>query len=296
MYGLIIIGAGPGGLTSAIYAARYKMNTLVISSGMGTLADAHLVENWPGETKITGINLMKKMEDHVKYFKVPIKRDEVTKIEKTKNGFKIYTKKENYEGKSIILAVGTKRRKLNLPNEEKYLGKGITYCYTCDAPLMHDKIVAVVGGADSAAMAALLLTEYAKKIYILYRKEALRAQPILVEQVKKSNKIDVLYKTEVKELKGSKFIESVVLNNGKELKIDFLFVEIGFVPSKALVENLKLKSDENGFVEVNNLKETNIKGVFAIGDITNTVMRQGITAAGDGAIAAFSAYKYIKGN
>jgi len=296
MYDVIIIGAGPGGLTAAIYSARYKMNTLVIASGMGTLSDAHLVENWPGETKITGVNLMKKMEDHVKYFKVPIKREEVTKIEKNKTGFKVYTKKENYESKSIIIGVGTKRRKLNLPNEEKYLGKGITYCYTCDAPLMHDKTVAVVGGADSAAMAALLLTEYAKKIYILYRREALRAQPILVEQVKANKKIEVLYKTEVKELKGSKFIESVVLNNGKELKIDFLFIEIGSVPSKTLVENLKLKSDEKGFVEVNNLKETNVKGVFAIGDITNTVMRQGITAAGDGVVAAFSAYRYIKGN
>lgn len=296
MYDIIIIGAGPGGLTSAIYAARYKMNTLVIASGMGTLADAHLIENWPGETKIGGVELMKKMENHVKYFKVPIKREEVIKIEKIKNGFKINTKEGKYEGKSIILAVGTKRRKLNLPNEDKYLGKGITYCYTCDAPLMQDKTVAVVGGADSATMAAILLTEYAKKVYILYRKEALRAQPILVEQVKKNNKIEVLYKTEVKELKGSPLLNEIVLNNEKSLKIDFLFIEIGSVPSKALVENLKLKTDEKGFVEVNNLKETNIKGVFAIGDITNTVMRQGITAAGDGAVAAFSAYKYVKGN
>ncbi|MBL7147992.1 MAG: FAD-dependent oxidoreductase [Nanoarchaeota archaeon] len=294
MYDAIIIGAGPGGLTAAIYAARYKMNTLVIASGMGTLADAHMVENWPGEIKISGIDLMKKMKEHVKYFNVPIKEEEVTRAEKIKNGFKVDTKKSSYEGKTIIIAIGTKRRKLNLPNEEKYLGKGITYCYTCDAPLMHDKVTAVVGGADSAAMAALLLTEYAKKVYILYRKEALRAQPILVEQVKKSDKIEVLYKTEVKKLKGSKFLESVILNHGKKLKIDFLFVEIGFVPSLALVKDLKLKTDKDGYVIVNKLKETNVKGVFAIGDITDTVLRQAITASGDGATAAFSAYKYCR--
>jgi len=295
MYDLIIIGAGPGGLTAAIYAARYKMNVLVIASGMGTLADAHLVENWPGEPKISGINLMKRMEEHVKYFKVPIKREEVTKIEKNKNGFKIYTKKEDYESKSIILAIGTKRRKLNLPNEEKYLGRGVTYCYTCDAPLMHDKTVAVVGGGDSAFMATILLNEYAKKISVLIRRDKAKAHPILIEQVKKIEKADIIYNADIKELKGSPSLKSVILNNGKELKIDFLFVEIGSVPSLTLVKNLKLEN-ENGFIKVNKLKETNVKGVFAIGDITNTVMRQGITAAGDGAIAAFSAYKYIKGN
>lgn len=294
MYDVIIIGAGPGGLTAALYAARYKLNTLVIAKGLATLTDAHLVENFPGFIKISGLELMKKIKEHVSNFNVPIKEEEVSAVKKIKNYFKVYTKKNIYETKSIILGIGTKRRKLNLPNEEKYFGKGISYCYTCDGPLMHDKIAVVVGGSNAAALASLLLADYAKKVYILYRRAELRAEPILVEQIKNNKKIEIFYNTEVKGIKGSKFLESVVLNNGKELKIDGLFVEIGAVPSLALVKDLNLKTNKEGYIIVDKNKETNVKGVFAIGDITDSILRQGITAAGDGATAAFSAYKYCK--
>ncbi|MFH1209398.1 MAG: FAD-dependent oxidoreductase [archaeon] len=293
MYDLIIIGSGPSGLTAAIYASRYKLNTIIIAKELGTLSDAHIVENYPGFTSITGLDIMNKFKEHVQYFKVPIIEEEVTEIKKEKN-FKVHTDKKTYESKTIILAIGTKRRKLNLPNEEKYLKKGITYCYTCDAPFMHDKTVAVIGGSDSAVQASLLLSEYAKKIYLMYRSEKLTAEPILVEKIKKIKKIEIMPCTEIKELKGSNFLSSVILNNNKELKIEGLFVEIGAVPSVSLIKDLNVKTDNKGYIITNELKETNIKGLFAAGDITTVPMRQAIVAAADGAVAAFSAYKYCQ--
>jgi len=287
------MGAGPSGLSAAIYAARYKLKTLILTKDLGTLTEAHLVENYPGFKSISGLNLMNKMKEHVLSFKVPIIEEEIKAIKKEKN-FIVHTEKNKYEAKALILALGTKRRRLNLPNEENYLGKGVFYCYTCDGPLMHNKIVAVVGGSDSAAQASLLLSEYAKKIYIIYRKEKLRAEPILIEKIKKNKKIEFIPNAEVKELKGSKFLSSVVLDNKKEIKIEGLFVEIGAVPSTTLVKDLKIKTNKFGYIITNELKETNIPGVFAAGDISTTPLRQAIVGAGDGAIAAFSAYKYCK--
>lgn len=293
MYDLIIVGAGPAGLSAAIYAARYKLNTLVIAKETGTLSEAHIVENYPGFKSITGLELMQKFKEHVSYFKVPIIEEEVRTIRKNKN-FKVYTDKNTYESKTVILAIGTKRKKLNLPNEDKYLRKGITYCYTCDAPFMFDKNVAVVGGSDSAAQASLLLSEYAKKIYLIHRRETLRAEPLLVEKIKKIKKIEFIPNAEVKELKGSNFLSSIVLSNKKELKVDGLFIEIGAVPSLSLVKDLNIKIDDKDYIITNQNKETNVKGLFAAGDIIVSPMKQATVSVGDGSIAAFSAYKYCQ--
>jgi len=293
MYDLIIMGSGPSGLTAAIYASRYKLKTLVIAKELGTLSEAHIVENFPGFKSITGLELMEKFKEHVLYFKVPIIEEEVRTIRKEKN-FKVYTDKSEYESKTVILAIGTRRRKLNIPNEEKFLKKGITYCYICDAPFMHKKTVAVIGGSDSAAQACLLLSEYAKKIYLIYRSDKLRAEPILVEKLKKLKKVEILTNLEVKELKGDNFLSSIILTNNKEIKIDGLFVEIGAVPSLSLVKDLNLNVDEKGYIITNELNETNIKGLFAAGDITTEPMKQAIVSAAGGAIAAFSSYKYCQ--
>lgn len=292
-YDLIIIGGGPAGLTAAIYAARYQLKTLVISKEGSMMLDAHKIENYPGFKEISGIELMKKFKDHVKKFDVEVKNAEVVNVEP---GFTVVTEKnERIKTKTLILALGTEKRKLNVQGEEEFLGKGVSYCYVCDCAFFRDKVVGVVGGNDSAALASLLLAEYAKKVYIIYRKEKIRAEPYRVKQIEENPKIKVINNAVVKEIKGKKFLEKVVFEDGKELKLDGLFIEIGSVPSTSLAKRLGIKLDENSHIIVNGKKETNVKGVYAAGDITNSPLWQITTACADGAIAANSAFNYLKG-
>lgn len=287
MYDLIIIGAGPAGLTASLFAERYGLNTLILSEDIGGTANlAPLVENWPGIKSISGIDLMKKFKEQIKS---PIKLEKAISIEKNKN-FIIQTDKAKYESKTAIIATGTERKKLEAKNADKLEGKGISYCANCDSPLFKDKIVAVLGGANSAVESALLLKKYAKKVYIIYRKERLRADPNLVKKLKN---VEIIYSTNVIEVKGDKFLSSIILDSRKEIKVDGIFVEFGGVPLTEMTKTLNLEY-ENNFIKVNASKETNIKGLFAAGDVINTPLRQIITAASDGAIAAFSAYNYCK--
>lgn len=292
-YDTVIIGGGPAGLTAAIYAARYQLKALVISKEGSMMLDAHKIENYPGFKEISGIELMKKFKDHVKKFDVEVKNAEVVNIEP---GFTIVTEKnERIRTKTLILALGTEKRKLNVKGEEEFLGKGVSYCYVCDSAFFRDKVVGVVGGNDSAALASLLLAEYAKKVYIIYRKEKIRAEPYKVRQIEENPKIEVINNTVIKEIKGKKFLEKVVFEGGKELKLDGLFIEIGSVPSTSLARKLSVKLDENNHIIVNEKKETNVKGVYSAGDITNSPLWQIITACADGAIAANSVYHHLKG-
>jgi thioredoxin reductase (NADPH) len=297
MHDLIIIGAGAAGMSAAIYAARYKLNTLLISKNIGGLTlDSHNIQNYPGFLSISGNDLMNKFKEHVKFYNVPIIEEEVIDI---KNTFIICTKNKEYKARAIILALGRQKRKLNIQGEKEFLGKGVSYCATCDAPFFKDKIIAVVGGSDSAGVEALLLAEYAKKVYIVYRKEKLRAEPLTLEKIEQNKKIEVIYNTNIIEVKGNKFVNRVILdkeyNNSKELKLDGLFIEIGSIPSTTLITRLKVRLNDNGYIIVNEKQETNVSGVFAAGDITTgtTGMKQVITAAAQGAIAATSAYKYL---
>lgn len=288
-YDVIIIGAGAAGLTAALYSERYGLNTLILSEDIGGTTNLALtIENWPGIKSISGPELMKNFKEQIKS---PIKLEKVSSIEKNKN-FIIKTDKAKYESKSVIIATGTKRRKLPAKNSDKFEGKGISYCATCDAPLFKNKTVAVLGGGNAAATTALLLTNYAKKVYIIYRKDKLRANANLVNQLK--GKVEITYKANVIEVKGDKFLSSVILDNKKEMKLEGIFVEFGGLPLTEIAKSLKLKLNETGFIIVNNKKETNIKGIFAAGDVTNTPLKQIVTSAGDGAIAATSAYEYCK--
>ena len=202
MYDVIIIGSGPAGLSAALYAGRYKMKTAVISKDFGgTALEAHWVENYLGFEGLAGAELAEKFVKHAKKFGAEFIEDDVTKIEQKNKIFAVYTEKKKYEAKTIILATGMIHRKLEIPGENKFLGKGISYCYTCDGPLFKDKVVGVAGGANSACTGALMLSEYAKKVYIIYRGEKLRGEPILIEQIKKNPKIQVVYKTNIKEIK-----------------------------------------------------------------------------------------------
>lgn len=287
-YDLIIIGGGPAGLTAALYAVRYKLNVLLITKIPGGIAStASKICNFPIYDNISGFQLMKKMEDQVKSMQVPIIYDEVIKI----SNFKIQTaKNKEYEAKKIILALGTERRKLGIKNEMQFLGRGVSYCATCDAQLYKNKDVAVIGGSNAAFSSALLLAGYASKVYLIYRGIELKADPSWQEQVKKNKKIIILLNEEITHLNGDKFLESIKLKN-KELKVQGLFVEIGSVPDTKLAQQLKLKTDSKGYIITDKEQRTNIKGIYAAGDITNNSLKQIITACGEGATAANSAYQ-----
>ncbi|MCL6500865.1 MAG: thioredoxin-disulfide reductase [Candidatus Pacearchaeota archaeon] len=297
MYDLIILGAGPAGLTAALFAARYRLKTVVIGKEIGGQANyASVVENYPGIKSISGADLIKIMKSQVTSLGVKIIEENITNVTKVKEKqiFSVITEKNSYQAKAIIFALGTERKKLNLPEEEKFLGKGISYCATCDAPLFRNKSVAVVGGSDSAVMSAMLLSKYAKKVYIIYRGKELRAEPIKVEQLKKTRNIEIIYNAEVQKISGKNFVEKILLTNKKTLEAQGIFVEIGSTPSTYLIQKLGLETDNQGYIITNNAMETNIPGLFAAGDCISKKLRQIINAAGEGATAAFSAYAYLK--
>jgi thioredoxin reductase (NADPH) len=294
MYDVIIIGAGPAGLTAALYASRYKLKTLVLGKNHGGfISEAYEVCNFPTYEKIKGYELSDKMVEQVKRIGAEIKAEEVKSIENKGNHF-VVKANSDYEGKKIILALGTERRKLNAPGEKEFLGRGVCYCATCDAPFYKNKTVAVIGGSDAALTAALLLSEYANKVYIIYRKEKFqRAEPAWIELIDKNEKIEKIFSANVTEIYGGEKVEGIRLDNGKNLELKGVFIEIGSFPEDKITKNLELEREE-GFITVNKKHETNIKGIFAAGDITNNILKQVITACADGARAAFSVYEEIK--
>jgi thioredoxin reductase (NADPH) len=297
MYDVIIIGTGCAGMTAGVYALRYNLKSIIIGKDLGGVAnEAHKVENWPSYPSISGMDLMNKFKKNIDYLKGEIVNDEVVEICKKKDIFTIKTEKEIYKSKALILAVGLRRRKLNIKGEDDFFGKGLTYCATCDAPFFKDKIVGVVGGSDSAARAAQLCSEYAKKVYVIYRKDKMRAEPMLVQHLEEDNNVEFIFNTNVSEAMGSNFLEKVKLDNGKELEVQGLVIEVGSIPSTNLFKELKVRYDNQGYILVNESMATNVKGVYAAGDITtgSNMMRQIITGAAEGAIAAESVFKLIK--
>lgn len=296
-YDLIIIGAGPAGLTAAIYAARYKLNFIVIGKILGgTINRAYEITNFPSYEKITGLEFIQKLEKQVKELGVVIKQEEVNNIEKKKDEFMLITNKNKYLTKNIILATGTEKGKLNLENEERLTGHGISYCTTCDAGFFKDKIVSVVGGSNSALKSALLLSKYAKKVYIIYRRDKFhRGEPLLVDEVNENKKISKIFNSRITKLTGKEELEEVEIetkNKKTKMKMDGLFVEIGNVPNDLLARKLKLKFDGD-YIEVNKKQETNVEGVYAAGDTTNNPLKQIITSCSEGAIAANTAFKEL---
>jgi len=297
MYDAIIIGAGPAGLAAAIYAVRYNLKTLVIYHELGgAINNAHLIENYPGFKRISGTELIKKFNEQATSLGAKLKQGEVIDIKKGKGNFKITLKnsKEKLEAKTIILALGTKRKKLNIKGEDKYIGKGVSYCATCDGPFYKNKTAAVMGGGNSAINAVEILSEIAKKVYLIHRRKEFRADPQRVDNAKKFKNVEIIIPAQIKEIKGDKIVRSVLLDTGKELELDGVFVECGGIPSASIAKLLKVKLDQKGYIITSQEQETNVKGIFAAGDVTNTKLKQLTTAVGQGALAAFSAYSYIK--
>ena len=301
-YSLVIVGAGPAGLSASIYASRYKINNLIVGQAVGGLMfDAHKVCNFPSEKEISGRDLTAKMREHAEQLGATILLDKIISIEKIGKEFKISTLNgKEILSSAIILAIGTEHRKLGLPNEDKFLGKGLSYCATCDAMFYQGKTVVVVGGANSAQTSSLYLSEIADKVYQIYRKNALRGERIWIDQVLASKKIEVIYNTQVIGLEGDSKLEKIVLDQPyqgkKEIKTDGLFVEIGSVPNSKLIKDLNLEADEAGYVVVKNDQKTNQEAIWAAGDITTASngLRQVITASSEGAIAADSVFKYLQ--
>lgn len=298
-YDVIIIGAGPAGLAAGIYAGRRNLKTLIIGELIGgQMSLAHIIENYPGFEGITGLDLTKKMQKQAEKFGCEIKIDKVIDMELKGDIKKIKTSSKEYTCKAVIIASGGQHRKLNVEGEDKYIGKGVSYCATCNGPLFRDKIVAVVGGSDTALMYAVYLDEICKKVYLIHRRDQFRAEEANQENLKKS-KVKLILNSIVEKIEGNESVKNLKIKNVKngevsDLAVEGVFIEVGHIPSTYIANKAGVEIDEKKFIIVNKDKETNVKGVFAAGDVTGT-LAQIATAVGDGAIAATNAYYYIHG-
>jgi thioredoxin reductase (NADPH) len=304
MFDLIIIGIGPGGLAASIYASRYRIKHLLIGKDLGgAMALSSWVENYPGFPRISGLELTQKMAEHAQGLGIEVMSGEVAVLEKTSGGdFLVKTEAgQEYQAKTLIIATGTKRRELGVPGEKEYLGRGVSYCTTCDAAFFKNKAVAVVGGANAAVMGAVHLAEYASRVYLIYRKKPLRAEPIWAERAENNQKIKVLYETRVTEILGDgQKVSGIKIepaySGQNKLSLEGIFIEAGGVPGTELVKPLGVAIDERGYIKVGVNMSTNVPGVFAAGDIANAAgeLQQVVTAASEGAIAATSVFKYLQ--
>jgi len=300
MYDIIIIGAGPTGLTAAIYAARRMMKTLVISKNIGgQMVWASEIANYPGVKTIGAIELVQNMSQQVKDFGVGIKIDEVKKIDKNTDGsFKIDGKKQSYLTKTIVLAMGLAPKQLGLARENQLVGKGISYCANCDGPLFKGKPVAVVGGGNAALDATEVLSKIASQVYLIYHKPKFKGFESLVAWVEARKNIIIMLASDVVEIIGEQKLERLKIENKidrtvKEIKVDGFFIEIGHTPKTEWLANL-VERDGKGQIIVDLSAQTSQAGVFAAGDVTPGEFKQIIIGCGQGAVAALSAYKYLQ--
>ncbi|WP_299525803.1 thioredoxin-disulfide reductase [uncultured Methanobrevibacter sp.] len=294
-YDIIIVGAGPGGLTAGIYAGRQGTKTLILDKGLagGIGREVPEMENYPGFDMISGLELVEKIKEQcIKYVELH-ETEKVEDIIKSTDKFMVKTNKETYYGKTVILATGSSHKHLGIPGEEEYLGKGVSYCATCDGLFFKDKDVIIVGGGNSALQEALFLENIGCKVTIIHRRNQLRGQQYLQKNIKEKN-IKIIYNTIVEKIKGKTFVESVILknietNNCIELKTSGVFISIGYIPHNKLAKKLNVKLNENGEIITDKHQKTNVKNVYSAGDICGG-LRQWIVACGEGAIAATSAY------
>ena len=298
---LIIVGGGPAGLTSAIYSARALVDTIVIEKMLpgGQPILTTFIENYPGfPDGISGPEFAERLEAQARRFGAKIVTSQpVVEVSKVEDGFEVKTEGDSFWGKAVIIATGTSPRKLGVPGEDTFTGRGVSYCAVCDGAFYKDKVVAVVGGGDSAIVEAIYLTRFASKVYVIHRRNQLRAEKILQERAFSNPKISFIWDTVVQSIEGEKKVELLRLKNVKtgetsEIYTDGVFVYIGSIPNSSMVKGL-VELDESGFIITDNLMRTNIPGIFAAGDVRNTTFRQLATAVGDGAIAANTAEKYL---
>lgn len=299
-YDVMIIGGGPAGLSAAIYAARGGLKTGLFEKGIigGQINVTDEVENYPGFPEpISGFELTDKMRQQAERFQAHIIDEEVTAIGLEGLCKIVETQENKYRAKALIVCTGAHPRLLNVPGEERFTGRGVSYCATCDGALYRNKVVAVVGGGDSAIEEGLFLTRFASKVIVIHRRDELRAQKILQERAFKNPKIEFIWDSVVREIHGNGKIEKLEVVNVKTqqasfVPVDGVFIYVGILPNNELLESM-LEQDSGGFLLTDDHMHTNVPGIYAAGDIRSTVLRQVVTATSDGAVAAWSAEKWI---
>ncbi len=302
IYDLIIVGAGPAGVSAAIYAARQQLNMLIISKDIGgqVAKKAVDIENYPGFSKISGPDLVDLYNQQLKSNNLKVTQDEVISIEKNSNKFLVSTKSgKTYEAISVIVTSGAESKLINVPGEEKFSGKGVSYCSLCDGPVFRNKIVAVVGGGNNGFESALFLSNYVKKIYILEYSDKIKADTENQNLISKHKNIEVIINAKILKIEGEVFVNSVTYedlstNKEKTLKVDGVFVEIGYTPSTSFVKDLVDLNEKDEIIFDPKTLETKTPGLFSAGDCNVSKYKQIVMASGQGAMAALSAYEYIR--
>lgn len=297
----VILGGGPAGFSAGIYASRGAVSTAMIDiSMMGGQPSNYLeLENYPGFSTIGGFDLMEKFEEHADKFGVQkFPMQEIENVDLISNPKVILTKEAEFRAKTVIIATGAQPMKLGVPGEKEFVGRGVSYCAVCDGAFYREKVVAVVGGGNAAVEEAMYLTKFADKVYVIHRRDALRADKIVQERAFKNEKIEFVWDSVVKEIKGDDLVHTVVIENVKshqltDLPVNGVFPYIGMVPN---IENIngQLEQDKGGFIITDETMKTSVDGVFAVGDVRHTPLRQVITAAADGAVGAVYAVKYLE--
>lgn len=302
-YDVVIIGGGPAGLTAAIYSARKGLKTLVIERGLpgGRMNDAPFIENYPGfPDGIKGSELANLFTKQVEKFGVEIHQmEEVVDLNLKTDPKTIVTRKGKYLASAVIIAIGAERKKLLIPGEKEFLGRGVSYCATCDGFFFRNRIVAVIGSGDEAAEDTLLLANLASKVYLVTNAESLECEEILKERIKETGKIEVINNYKMTKVVGNEIVKAIKLKNidtgeEKEIEVNGVFFALGAVPMTEIMRKAGLETHERGCIIVDNMQKTSVDGVFAAGDCTCNSLFQVVTAVGQGAIAATSAYNYIR--
>jgi thioredoxin reductase (NADPH) len=299
---LVIVGAGAAGLAAGIYGVRSGLKTVILEEKLagGTAADAPVVENYPGFPSIGGSELAQKMVTHAKSAGVAINEFEmVVSLDLKNEKRRVQTQKATYDAKAVIVASGSHYRQLGVPGEVEFRGRGVSYCGICDGPFFRGKSVLVVGGGNSAVMTTLYLAGIAAETKIVHRREAFRCEEALTQDLKNTKNVEILWNTEIKEIRGDKVVQKVVLldkNTGetRELPVNGVFVQVGEDPNSQIAKEAGIAIDEDGYIIVDALQRTNLEGVYAAGDVTNHPVKQLGTAVGQGITAALDAYGFIR--
>lgn len=303
MYDLIIIGAGPAGLTAAIYAKRAMLSALLIEKnymGGGQIINTYEVDNYPALPGINGFDLGMKMSEHADKFEIEKVSSDVVSIDVASDVKKVVTDEEVYEGKAIIIATGNSPAKLGIKGEEELIGMGVSYCATCDGAFFKGKTTCVVGGGDVAVEDAIFLARGCEKVYIIHRRDEFRAAAVLQDELKKTSNIEIIYDSVVTEIKGSDMVDSVSVKNVKtgenrDLSVDGIFIAVGNNPNGSFIPK-EIETNEKGYIIAGEDGKTNVPGVFAAGDIRDKKLRQVVTAVADGANCVYSVQEYLLEN
>lgn len=299
-YDLIILGSGPAGITAGIYAKRADLDTLLLEKNYvtgGQMLNTYEVDNYPGMPKISGMDLGEAFENHAKGLGLDIRQGEVAGIDQTRQGFQIHLEQETYCARSVIIATGTRPRLLGVPGEQHLAGMGVSYCATCDGAFFKDRTVAVAGGGDTAVEDAIFLSRICRKVYLIHRRDQLRAAKSLQAQLTKLDNVEILWNCEINEIVGDQQVTGVEIYHNKEgrctgLDVEGVFVAVGSLPNSQGMERVA-DTDSNGYFIAGEDCQTSVPGIFAAGDIRTKALRQIVTAAADGANAVTSVLRYL---